>query len=476
MPFRNRLVSATFQLTIGNTVVRLLAIVTMPILTRFLSPAAYGGAAMVNTIIAFVSVIALSGLDISYARAYHSKLGPSGTDVEVFVWRYAFAAGLLAGLLTAATWWFFIAAAVKMPQYLAFLLGIGIFFLVINAMTLMYARLNNRYRMMSVANVVSALASAAIGIGVAIWVRQDEIPLILSLLATYIIPLLIIGFPAGKIIKTSQTMSVVERLSILKIGIAGIATGSLYWVISSLDRWFLAYYDNIASVGIYSTGYGIAITGMVFNVAITSAWLPEASRLFENNNEKAQIELGHVAEQFIVILALVWLAVTAAGGDVVRLLTAPMFHDGAAVVPYIAGAVFFHGVLHIANAGMILKNKLHQTLWWWLGSAILCVALNMLFIPIMGRLGAALTQTCSFAFVALGIFYSSQKIFTLKVRATRLYILFPSIIMIGALMNPRWSSTPLLSLAIKLPVGMIIAWLTLSFFRIAPKNIFTSQP
>ena len=50
-------------------------------------------------------------------------------------------------------------------------------------------------------------------------------------------------------------------------------------------------------------------------------------------------------ELMIVALGVVWLAITSAGGDVVRLLADKRFLDAATVVPYIAGAVFFHGVL-----------------------------------------------------------------------------------------------------------------------------------
>ena len=51
MTFTRRLVSGTAQLTLSNGVVKLLSIVTMPILTTLLSPQAYGVATLLGTII-----------------------------------------------------------------------------------------------------------------------------------------------------------------------------------------------------------------------------------------------------------------------------------------------------------------------------------------------------------------------------------------------------------------------------------------
>ena len=112
---------------------RLLSIVTMPILTGVLNPTAYGVAALVGTVISLVSVFALAGIDMSYRRAYHSAQPPSGDVVEHYCWRFAIAAGMVSGVLGAVVWWYFI----EMDLKLAILLAMGIIGSVANAMTLL---------------------------------------------------------------------------------------------------------------------------------------------------------------------------------------------------------------------------------------------------------------------------------------------------------------------------------------------------
>ena len=107
MTFTRRLVSGTSQLSFSNGVVRLLSIVTMPILTGLLSPQAYGVAALAGTVISLASVFGLAGIDMSYSRAYHSAQPPSGVAVEHYCWRFAILGALLTAVIGAVAWWFF---------------------------------------------------------------------------------------------------------------------------------------------------------------------------------------------------------------------------------------------------------------------------------------------------------------------------------------------------------------------------------
>src|SRR5438477_9627948 len=107
MTLTHRLISGTTLFTLSNGVVRLLSIVTMPILTSLLSPHAYGVAALAGTVISLVSVLGLAGIDMSYSRAYHSAQPPSGVSVEHYCWRFATFGALLTALVGAVAWWLF---------------------------------------------------------------------------------------------------------------------------------------------------------------------------------------------------------------------------------------------------------------------------------------------------------------------------------------------------------------------------------
>jgi O-antigen/teichoic acid export membrane protein len=431
------------------------SLLTLPYLTRVLSPEAYGVAAMANASIYFVAVLAIAGIDMSYVRAYHSVGNEKVESIEAFVWRFTLASGLAFGAIGALTWVVVAKTVFDLPAYLGGIIGLGILLAPLNTMALTRARLSNRYRAMSGSNVVAALGVAAVSMGVATWWRQDALPLVLAILVGNLIPILVLGMPGRDVLTTPSGFSRQERRLILSVGLAGIVTAPMYWVLSSMDRWILGYIDGAASVGIYSIGYNVAVVSLLLNTAIQSVWLPEATREYERQPESAAAVLGPLAERFIVALALMWLAVTAAGGDAIRLLVGSEFYSASSLVPLIALGAFFYGVLQLANAALIIKKKLHHAIWWWVAGAIICLGLNILLVPKLGRIGSAITQACSFGVVAIGIVISAQRCMPVKIRSMRLVITLCAIVIAGVAMHGPWAASPLHSLMLKFPVGLV---------------------
>src|SRR4051812_24267231 len=105
MSLSRRVVTGTSLLTVSNGIVRLFSIITMPLLTRLLSPTAYGVTALIGTVISLMSVFALAGIDMSYARAYYSAEPPNGSLVEHYCWRFALTTSATAAALAAFVWW-----------------------------------------------------------------------------------------------------------------------------------------------------------------------------------------------------------------------------------------------------------------------------------------------------------------------------------------------------------------------------------
>jgi len=463
MLLNNRLVLATFQLLAGNTAPRLLTILVVPVLTHFITPETFGLVVIFNTVISFCSIFALGGLDATYARTYHSNTNPSGKNVEILLWRYAVLSSLVVALLIVVTWWFYLSTKLHMPAYFAFYLGIGIFLLPLNIMALTYARLNDKFLLISISLSLSAIVNATISIGGSIFVRQDELPLLIALITSYMIPILIIRIPISNIIKPCNFLNFSQKISIFKIGISGVITSLAYWILTSIDKLVLSQFEKIEMVGIYSISYGVATTGALLNVAIASAWLPEASRLFEISYEKAQQELSIFAEKFILVLGLVWFLVTSTGGDIVRLLTSTQFHQGTSIIPLIAAGVFFQGVSHISSASLLLMHKQHLSIRWWIFSVIISILLNILLIPFIGMIGAAFSYMFSFALLSLGIYHQSQKEFFLTIRTLRLFTVISLIAIVGSFLSPAWSISSINSLLFKLPFMMIVVLLSLAY-------------
>lgn len=456
-----KIASASTQLTLSRASVRVLSLLTMPILTHLLPPSAYGIMAMAGTLIALLSVFVLAGMDMSYMRSFNDKFSENPFEqVEIFAWRYILIAGGLAALVLFFVWPQF-ASLFTLPHYLGPYLGAGIFLSLINTMGQTRARLNSQYGLLSATIFSSGIAAAIVSLGVAYWWRQDEMALLLSMLVAYSIPGFILGGPALLNIFKRSGILFSEQKAIMKIGLAGIVTAPTYWLISSSDRWLLGYFESADSVGIYSVGFSVGMMGMVINNAIHAVWTPEVVNEFNNHPDTAQTKLGLVTEKIICAFGCLSLAVVAAGGDTIRFLAAPVFHEGADIIPFIAVAVFFHGVTHLAKASLLLMKQLYYSMWCYIAGGVFCLGANFLLIPLLGRTGAAMTQALSMAVIAISISWFAHGIYPLQIRWPRLLLILTGLLLSGIIMTPPWSIEPLLSLGMKLPVGIIIVLLVI---------------
>ena len=460
-----QIASATAWLTLSNAAVRLISLVTMPVLTRLLPAQAYGGASLAGTMISLLSVLFMAGIDMSYARSYFATTGPGGKEVEAFVWRYAVLAALASGVVGGLIW-FVVAPFFQLDRSLAGIVGAGAILSFLQTMAQVRARLVSRYRSMMLAGLLSALSIAAVGISIAYWWRRDSVAVLASMVAGYLAIVVVLGIPRPSQLLAPSGLNLAERRAVFGVGVAGIVTAPMYWVLASLDRWFLGALKDTATVGIYSVGYNVAIVGTMFSTAVAAVWLPEAARVFEKDPVAARAVLGKLVEKIVVALAVVWLAVVAAGGDILRMLSAGPYHVAAPVIPFIAAGVFFNGVLQVASSISLLARRLQWTVPWWILGTIMCCTLNFLLIPRFGAIGAAVTQAISFGIVAGGIWMSAQSALQLEIRQMRMAACLACLIECAVVMYPAWASKPLLSLASKLPVG--IANAVAAAFWIAP--------
>src|SRR4030095_6822873 len=232
----------------------------------------------------------------------------------------------------------------------------------------------------------------------------------------------------------------------------------------SSDGVFLHHDHGADAVGVYSIGYSVAVIGTMVNTAVMTIWQPEATREYEEDRARAAATLGKLMSRLMAAMAIIWLAAAAAGGDIVRWLANERFHAAADYVPYIAGGVFFYGVLRLADTGLLIAKQLNWAALWWLAGGVVCTLLNVALVARYGGLGARMTQSIGFAVMSIGILSTAQTRFPLCLSWIRLAINIAMILAAGLVMIHPWHATPPISLLMKLPFGIVVVavsvWIT----------------
>lgn len=451
MSLAKNVFGATFLIVLASGVARIFSIFSAPILTRLLGPAPYGLMALVATFTTLASTVGLLGIDMSYARFFFAARSSRHLAVEKFCWRYAMLSSMGFSLVAILSW-----QALREIHSTHFsvglIVGVGTAFSIWSSMSQTRARLNHEYRRIAKAIVISAAISTFMTIGLAVWWRRDEWPLLIGSMGGILVSLLCLGIPGKTVLLSESGLNLRERWRIFQLGLVGSITAPMYWVLSSSDRWFINFFCGKNLVGIYSFACTIAMLGHMVNSAIILTWFPESVRTYEASREKATTLLGQVWGELFFLLLLVWLTVSATGGDLIRLLSDPRFHSGVVVVPWIAGGVFFCGLSHLANTGLLISANMKPAALWWATGAAVNVVLNYLLIQIWGTLGASIANCFSYAVISSGVMWSSARLYRLSIHWRKLLISATFVFLFGLMAYSPWHTQPLVSLSLKLPV------------------------
>ena len=181
--------------------------------------------------------------------------------------------------------------------------------------------------------------------------------------------------------------------------IPGIISG---WVTNLSDRYVIGFFLSSASVGIYSAAYG---TGSIIQMLLTplsTALGPVIFKLWgENKIHELKNYFRYSLKYFLMLSIPSFFGLSVLAEPLLIILSRPEFvPEGRIIIPLVALAAIMYGVYVINVRIFYLIKKTIYISYIWLGSAILNLGINVIFIPIMGIIAAAISTLVSFSFMA----------------------------------------------------------------------------
>lgn len=438
----------------ANALARVLGLVSMPLLTRWLAPSAFGQAALASTLISLVAVVCLMGMDMSYSRSYLSRIPPHGLPAETFCWRAACMMALAAGTAGTLLWLNHALADPSAMRTIAIFVFAGAASSVLLAMAQTRCRLYEKHGRLALAVGIGGASATLVTLALAWRPVVDERALVAGYVTAYVLPILIMGVPSFNQLRSPSGLDVSSRMGIFLVGLPGIVTAPVYWVVSSSDRWFLQAFAGSTVVGTYSIACTFGQLGMMINSALLAIWLPEATRVHESDMPTRDRELARLMVRLMALMAIVCIGVGAFGPDVLRWLTAPHFHAAASMVPVLAAGVFCYGCYQLSRTSLYLQRSLGVDALVLGITASLSLLANYMLVPRFGMLAAAGVQCLSFAGMALVVFLIAQRRHHLPLRVGRMIggilVLAAGLVIVG------WAG-PIVGLASALFKGTLVS-------------------
>ncbi|WP_224995183.1 polysaccharide biosynthesis C-terminal domain-containing protein [Cesiribacter sp. SM1] len=218
---------------------------------------------------------------------------------------------------------------------------------------------------------------------------------------------------------------------LLLMGLAGATNEMLSRAMLKplLPEGFYEGYDNEAALGIFGACYKLSIFMMLAIQAFRYASEPFFFSKAEEKNSTTMF--ATVMHYFIIVCCMILFAVTVNLPWIAPIfLKRDIYLEGLEVVPILLLAYLFFGVYVNLSIWFKLSDKTGYGTWFTGTGAALTVILNLLLIPIMGYIGAALATLIVYSYMAFICYYYGQKHYPIpyKLGPALVYIIFTTVV------------------------------------------------
>ena len=283
----------------------------------------------------------------------------------------------------------------------------------------------------------------------------------------------IFGAMAGLLISTLLVGLITTSLVISEIGIKipkfthmreylafGIPTisGNLSsWVVDSSDRYVIGIFLSTAFVGYYSPGYTLGNIIFMFSAPFGFMLPAVLSKYYDENNMKEiKMILRYSLKYFLLLAIPAAFGLSLLSKPLLTILSTPeIASQGYLITPFVALSALLLGALEATSQGLYLAKRTDIGGKIWIIAAISNLGLNIVFVPYIGIMGAAITTLIAFTLVFILATYYSSKYLTFGIDFKFISkSVFAAIVM--SLVIIKWNPVGLLNVLILIGICAVV--------------------
>ncbi|MCI0448534.1 MAG: polysaccharide biosynthesis C-terminal domain-containing protein [Chlorobi bacterium] len=416
-----RLAKESFVYGLSGYLSKSISLLLLPLYTAVLTTEDYGILDLLGTIITVSTFLIVSGTDTSvgyyYFRKEHFEERPVIIISSMYV-RLLFSA---AGFIIISFFSLQISLLLFGRDLSLFVMitGFTIVFQVLHSFLFNLLRLEFRVWLYTILSSVYVLISILLTV---YYVLIEQMGVYGALIAQSIAYGMIFLFTIIYVFKRyGRSYSFDWIKKILSYGYPLIGTGVAVWVLGSTDRYFLAHYADLSSVGIYAVGAKLASIVGIIGGALQMAWSPYSLDIqYEKNAKEIYSKVFQLYSYINIVLIFV---ISMFSIDILKVFTQPDFYSAKAVVPFLCVSVFFTNAYFIVTVGINITKKIQHTIWITITSALVNIGLNFLLTPTFGPVGAAFCIMSANFMIFLLTYIISQKYYKINYKYRNILIM-----------------------------------------------------
>jgi O-antigen/teichoic acid export membrane protein len=410
IPYLTRLVRSLAAYQVADVVSKFMAVLLLPVYTRYIAPAGYGVVELLGNGVIFISILVRFGMIEAFLRYYFTDADQDRRDALA---RRAVAFTLLATTLAAALLAAFAAPLSELvlshrdaPTFLIAVLGLWAF----TNLELAYGllRVDERVRAYAAASLINVAITIAASVVLVVGLGKGARGLLLGNYGASTLVLLGLWWTlrsrlARRPARGNQA-SGAQRLSVLlRFGLPTVPAEASVYALSIIDRYYIYHDRSHALAGLYSIAVKLAGAVAFIVRAFQYAWPPLAYSV--SDDAQASELYGIVTTYYALISGWVVAGLALLGRWVVRVLAASSYHGSYRALPWVALGWALYGlwVVFLVIAGR--ANVTTRNFPAAAAGLVANVVLLVLLVPSLGIAGAGVALCGAYA-VMLAVMYA----------------------------------------------------------------------
>jgi len=262
-------------------------------------------------------------------------------------------------------------------------------------------RLHNRPGAVGIHSLVSVIGQMGFAIAFIKFLNWGVIGYWVGFLIGSIVGLILIVWLNRKWIRFDFSATTAKEL--LTYGIPLIPANFSISLLQLTDRFFLRTHLDLHVVAVYAIGYKVgSLVNLVLapfryawpNFAFSSVSDPDAKKIYRD------------VITFLILGSLfVSLGTYTFRFELINLLSPESYQDAASVVPWISAAMVLYGLYPVMSLGPKIMKRTAPLAWLSLLTTVVNITLLILFVPILGMTGAAISVFLSYIFLVTANYF-----------------------------------------------------------------------
>ena len=436
--YLRRLVSSLAAYQVADIVSKLMAVLLLPVYTRYISPPGYGVVELLGNGVIFISILVRLGIIEAFLRYYYTDEEQGRRD--------ALARRAIGFLLVATTATAGALAGASAPlsrlvlghsdplTFLVAVLGLWAF----TNLELAYAllRVDERLRAYATASLVNVGLTIAASVVLVVGLGDGARGLLLGNYGASTVVLLALWWTMRERLRPRRARS--EPLGLLlSFGLPTVPAEASVYARSIVDRFYIYHNRTHALAGLYSIAIKLAGAVAFIVRGFQYAWPPLAYSV--RDDRQAARLYGLVTTYYALVAGLVVAGLTLLGRWVLRLLVAHSFFGAYRALPWVALGWALYGLwvvfLVIAGRAKVTTRNLPASL----AGLAANVVLILLLVPALGIAGAGIALCGAYAVMLTFMYFLTRRAFKVAFewrRLAQLSLVMGAVAVVGDLLLP----------------------------------------